>query len=276
MDNIEFTIDDISARLCKVAKTFRSPAKDTILFENYGKHLFEINLILQNLGEGGRILDVGGGVGVNLLCIQELVEQGLELYLIDKFEEYTIENRMGPSDRALKLMELSKICVINQDFWLNTMLPFESEFFDLITIFGVIEHLPGHPLRLLKEIKRILKQNGQIILCGPNSVSLVKKTKLLLGMHPYIPFDLWIADRYYSHYREYSPKEYRLLLEVSGFKHVHTIMSAEPSKTRARNRYRNGKHGVLSPIAMILYGLYILDILLPHLRPAVYCIGKKL
>lgn len=275
MGKFEFTADNIAARLREVAEAFGPPAKSKILFENYGKYLFEIQLILKSLGEGTRILDVGGGMGVNLLCIQRLVNQDLRLHLVDRFEEYTEENRMGSSDRGLKLMEEAKISVHTQDFWLNAELPYKPESFDVVTIFAVIEHLPGHPLRLLREIRRILKHNGKLILSGPNSVSLVKKVKLLFGKHPYIPFDLWIADKYYSHYREYNRKEYRRLLELSGFKHIQTIMSLEHSKTRALNKYCFFKHGLFTPITMALYGIYISDILLPNSRPAVYCVGEK-
>jgi SAM-dependent methyltransferase len=276
MNKFEITANNIAPRLLEVAKAFGPPAKYKILFENYGKYLFEIQLILKNLGDGTRILDVGGGMGVNLLCIQRLVNQDLKLHLVDRFEEYTEENRMGPSDRGLKLMGEAKISVITQDFWLNAKLPFKSDFFDVATIFAVVEHLPGHPLRLLREIRRVLKHNGKIILGGPNSVSLVKKVKLLFGKHPYIPFDLWIADKYYSHYREYNRKEYRRLIELSGFKHIQTIMSLEHSKTRAHNRYRNCKHGLFTPITMGLYGIYISHVLLPILRPSVYCVGEKI
>ena len=55
-----------------VAEEFGSPARETIVFENLGKHVLEIDLILRSLPGGGRVLDVGGGLGVNLLAIKRL------------------------------------------------------------------------------------------------------------------------------------------------------------------------------------------------------------
>ena len=41
-----------------------------------------------------------------------------------------------------------------------------------------------------------------------------------MKIDPYMNFDAWIKDNYYSHYREYTAKEYVQLLTLSGFKEI--------------------------------------------------------
>lgn len=267
--------NDIKKRLYEVANLFDRKAKETIIFENFGKHILEINFILKNLKYNGRILDIGGGLGINLMCLRKLIGQTVELCLIDQFEEYTDDNRMGSSDIGLELMRDSKISLINQDFWKYPKLPYDSDHFDIITCFDVIEHLPSHPLKLFGEIKRVLKTNGVFIFGAPNAISLHRRFKLLLGIHPYMPFDAWCGEKYFQHYREYTPNEFRCLLDMSGFNHLETILSDEPSATRAYNNYHNGKHNKLSFIAVVLYIYFFLEKLLPRMRQSVYCIARK-
>ena len=71
--NNNIDIDKIKSILHGIAEDFGSPAKDTILFANFGKHLEEIKMIISNFHSNGAILDVGGGLGVNLLAIRKLL-----------------------------------------------------------------------------------------------------------------------------------------------------------------------------------------------------------
>ena len=208
------------------------------------------------------------------MCLQRLTEESHALFLVDRFVEYTKRNRMGPAGRGVELMEESGITVVNQDIWHDTRLHFESDSFDLVTIFDVVEHLPGHPLKLLKEVRRVLKDKGAVLLSGPNLLGITERIKfLLLGKHPYMDFNLWIKEEYYSHYREYTRKEYCKLLDLSGFNAIHSIMVNEPLKTLALNRQAYGKYGGIKRIA--LFGMYALASVFPNLKPTVYCVGEK-
>lgn len=264
---------DISTTLHEIAGLFGEPARETILSDNFEKHAFEINMILEKCRQGGRILDVGGGMGVNLLCLRRL-SPALELHLIDRFEEYTDENRMGPGESGLQLMRDSAITVNTQDFWQTPVLPYETEFFDVVTCLDVLEHLPGHPLKLLGEINRVLKKGGTAIVSGPNSTTLMSRIRLLLGRYPYTPLELWCNDDYYSHYREYSRDECRTLLQMAEFGEIETVMLAEPSGRKAGYRSQASKYSW--PLrATAVWLIYFVTILLPRLRPTVYCIARK-
>jgi len=266
---------EISDVLLNTANYYKSNARDTILLENYGKHLFEINIMINSLEGNEKILDVGGGMGVNLLCIKELLNKNVGLYLIDRFEEYIESNRMGSGDTGIKIMREAGISVINQDFWNKSTFPFDSNSIDLITIFDVTEHLPGSPLKLFEEIKRILKPGGKLIFGGPNSVSISKRLRMLFGKHPYILLESWLNKNYYSHYREYSREDSLYIFKKIGFKNIKTFMVAEPSKTQARYHYFNDHKVRISLKMAILYILSVMEVLFPPFRSAVYCIAEK-
>jgi ubiquinone/menaquinone biosynthesis C-methylase UbiE len=263
--------------MTEIAEEFGGAAGKTILLESFGKQIIETELILKEFKEGSdfRALDIGGGLGTNFMAVRKILGSKPKLYLIDKFEEYTPDNSMGGKERGFELMKKNDISFIFQDFWENQKLPFENKSFDVVTIFDTIEHLPGNPIGLLREARRILRDGGKIIVSIPNSISIIKRVKLLFGKHPYIPFELWISEKYYSHYREYSRKEDIELLERSGFRDVIATGVSEPTKTRiSKMALGTKKFGYFSPVLWLLLVLYAIELLNEDLRPVVYCVAK--
>ena len=267
MREIDRALDDVGRR-------FGGAARETILLENLDKHRFEIARLLEALPGDGTALDLGGGLGVNLLVLRRL-RPDARLLLVDRFREYTADNRMGPRDVGLRLLEEAGIEVIEQDFWSSPALPVADATCDVVSMLDVVEHLPGHPLRQLRELHRATRRGGRCLLSGPNAVSIRKRIDLLLGRHPYIPFDQWTGDEYHLHVREYTAVEYRMLLERCGFDDVEVVRSQAVWRTRARNRYHRGVHARLSPTTVGLYAMLALETVLPPLRHTVYCIAER-
>ena len=276
MNNIKITGTKVITDAIKNAcEPYDKETRQTVFSENLGKHIFELQKILSFAEQNSGICDVGGGAGVNLLTLRNLGLKELELYLVDRFTEYSECNRMGSADVILNALEAENIKVVKQDFYQEKALRLESGYFDIVTLFDVTEHFPGHPLKLLREIHRILKPSGKIIIAGPNSVSLEKRLRMLLGRHPSIPFDTWLNDKYYSHFREYDRKEQAKLLKKSGFANIKTYMLNEPFKTQVSNKFYIYKRPAFSKIIFYLFILYIACSVFPVLRPTVYCIGEK-
>lgn len=272
---IEINNKNIFEILKEVASKFNNAAQKTIISENSGKHLFEITIILRNFKKKGAILDVGGGMGINLLCINKLLDKNAKFFLIDKFEEYTEENRMGSAETGLKLMQEENIDFISQDIWRESKLPFQEDTFDLVTIFDVTEHLPGSPLEIFKEIIRVLKPGGKIIFGGPNSVSVSKRIRLLFGKNPYISLKSWLSKNYYSHYREYNKSDNIFILKNVGFENIKTYMLPEPTRTQARHCYFNERK-INNPLKItVLYIYYILELIFKPFRSSIYCVAQK-
>jgi SAM-dependent methyltransferase len=271
-DSQAVTSDEVLARLFNVARDFDGPARDTLLFHNRGKHLVEISLILEHLPPGGSVLDIGGGMGVNLLAVSGLRQA--KLHLIDRFEEYDADNPMGHREVGLRLLRAAGVHVTKQDFWPEPKLPVEPNSLDVITLFDVVEHLPGSPLPLLDAVCHALKSQGTLILGGPNSVELVKRVKLALGRHPYMPFDLWVQNRYYSHYREYDAREYEKLVRRVGFTVRKRLHVAEPHRTEARFRFHRKHRSRFSPVILGLQVANVVETILPQLRSAIYIVAS--
>ena len=53
---------------------------------------------------------------------------------------------------------------------LEHKLPFENESFDIVTMLAVLEHL-SYPEDILKEINRILRKDGRLVLTVPSKIA---------------------------------------------------------------------------------------------------------
>jgi SAM-dependent methyltransferase len=65
---------------------------------------------------------------------------------------------------------LDGIRLVHHDFERDPSLPFESDFFDAVTMLAVFEHIEPAPLaELLREIRRVLRPGGTLVLTTPAS-----------------------------------------------------------------------------------------------------------
>ncbi|MFH1978390.1 MAG: methyltransferase domain-containing protein [Candidatus Aenigmatarchaeota archaeon] len=123
-----------------------------------------------------------------------------------------LEIGSGHSNYILK--DSIKIDVKKADFvWnLNDGLPFPSKSIDNIIACEIIEHM-NSPHDFVKEISRVLKKEGNLILTTPNIACLKNRLKLLFGKFPinvamadfyrfWYPGDPSIAQS--AHYSDYS------------------------------------------------------------------------
>jgi SAM-dependent methyltransferase len=98
-----------------------------------------------------KILDIGCGTGETLTYIKSLFPKAL-LYGIDTSSKaVTFSKRRGHKN----IYKASA-----------TKLPFKNQYFDVILILDVLEHIENDQL-VLNEINRVLKKNGTIIITSP-------------------------------------------------------------------------------------------------------------
>lgn len=109
------------------------------------------------------ILDLGCGNGYLLKQIKKKLPDA-SLTGIDVYKTYikNIEIRMGD---------------------INNGIPFKNDRFDCVIMGEVIEHLPD-PDYILKEVRRVLKSEGVLIISTPNLVSWANRIIVLFGIQP--------------------------------------------------------------------------------------------
>jgi len=100
----------------------------------------------------GRILDIGCGSYPYFLAHTSFAEK------------FAIDQIPLPQQTAAEL----RIESFTLDLEVKPRLPFQDDFFEAVTLLAVVEHLdPAHMAALFKEIYRVLKPGGQVILTTP-------------------------------------------------------------------------------------------------------------
>jgi len=131
----------------------------------------------------GRVLDIGAGTGKML---SDLKAKGWEVSGIDREQEAIKWSKKRGI--KLKLADIEK------------KLPFKKNSFDLILALDVLEHLDKDK-NCVKEMNRVLEQNGLIIITVPVYQRL---------------FDYW--DKMLGHRRRYSKNSLRKIIKTNEFK----------------------------------------------------------
>jgi SAM-dependent methyltransferase len=177
-------------------------------------------------------------IAMNLLMVRRLIRPGdcyldvgslgIEPALIEReFTSCIVKalsyegNRIGVGPEGLyetndpgddRCVDIEPIDVERQKF------PFDDGTFDLVTCFEVLEHLKCSPVPMLKEIKRVLKAEGQLILTTPNINSARSMIKMLCGRPPQeCPYLHHSLEYGVIHPKEYTMEEVRDLCSCLGF-----------------------------------------------------------
>lgn len=92
---------------------------------------------------------------------------------------------LGAIDIASQSLErYASFCTKTQKADLETSeFAFDSNFFDIVISFEVIEHLRD-PAKYLLEIQRVTKKGGMVLMSTPNIVSLISRLRMLAGALP--------------------------------------------------------------------------------------------
>lgn len=106
-----------------------------------------------------RALDIGSGLGATLIKLTHIAEDVIGLDIVNNID----------SDLPFVYCDLN-----------SKYLPFKNESFDLIICTEVLEHL-HHPHQVLKEMNRILTDDGLCVISIYNAYNIIETVKVLLG-----------------------------------------------------------------------------------------------
>ncbi|MBN2687622.1 MAG: class I SAM-dependent methyltransferase, partial [Deltaproteobacteria bacterium] len=158
-----------------------------------------IRVISERAGsQRGRVLDIGCGFGFFLREMKNRGWQAEGVEISPAGSRYTRDMLDVPVHvHPLEELELA------------------DDVFDVVTLFYVIEHVPD-PIKLLKEVNRILKPGGLVLLRWPHSTPIVR----LLGR---LSENL---DLYHTPYHlyDFSPATMNALLRRTGFRRIETVI----------------------------------------------------
>lgn len=159
---------------------------------------------------GDKILEVGCGDGFYLHLLSNLEIKKLELVGVD-FNPMALAS-------AKKNLAGKKVTLKRAD--LMKKIPFKNESFNKVIMSEVLEHLPDD-VKGLKEVKRVLKKGGILVLTVPNHnypffwdpVNWILEH--ITGNH--IKEGFW-SGLWNQHLRLYKPREAKRSVEKAGFK----------------------------------------------------------
>jgi SAM-dependent methyltransferase len=163
---------------------------------------------MKYLKRKSKILDFGCGPG-DMLAVLASLE-----YIVYGYDDLEDDwhNSQDNKQRILQFMEFAGINFSVAD---SANLPYEKEFFDLIMLNDVLEHLHDSPRELLNKLLEVCKPEGYLLITVPNAVNLRKRIDVLRGKTNLPSFEsyYWYPGKWRGHVREYVKNDLDKLAE---------------------------------------------------------------
>lgn len=170
---------------------------------------FDLDLVRRHAPQGAAVVEFGA---LPLLLTAPLQEAGYNLQAVD----------IGPERFSKSIAKLG-LAVTRCDIERET-LPFDDDSFDLAVFNELFEHLRINPIHTMREVRRVLKPGGMLMLSSPNMRSLAGIGNFLIKNECYScapdPFEQYSRlERlgHMGHVREYTTRELASFLTRVGF-----------------------------------------------------------
>ena len=197
--------------------------------------------------DGLKLLDVGSGPMDKTAVLQKM---GFDCSAVDDLGDpwHKLEGKSEAIVTFGRRMGIDFFLQNNGDY----TIPFESNYFDVVTSLAVIEHLHETPRLILNSMGKHLKPGGYLVIVMPNSVNLRKRISVLMGRTNYSPIEVlfYSLGSYRGHVREYTLPETKYICEAAGFQVVH----ADTFESTAHGRLPHGLREIYLLAGKIIRG----------------------
>jgi SAM-dependent methyltransferase len=260
--------------LDEVGTFFPENIRRSMFNQDYHRNLEIIKFISPIMEKPFKVLDIGIGPGIASLVLSKM---GINVTGFDTWEEYASEynNRSGEKNDIINRLKDHGVEIRFHN--LSETLPFETDSFDVVLFLDVIEHLPGSPGPVLKEIYRLLKPGGYLIVTTPNMANLRNRVIFSFGKSHYLGFkDSFSSAKYFGHNREYTFDEMVFMLRESGF----TIFSSKLSNcwqiyTQIDSNQYDKKFRLNSLRQIVMLGYLFMTYLIPKTKFYMLLMARK-
>ncbi len=164
----------------------------------------------------GQCLELGANPYFTTMLLQQFTD--LDLVLANYFGSSVQNARVIQEVKYRDFIsgQESLVCFESHHFNIESeRFPFEDSSFDVVIFCEIIEHLLMDSATVLREIKRVLKPNGKLVLSTPNVARLENVLRIIAGVNIYDPYSG--NGPYGRHNREYTKHELFSLLDYLGF-----------------------------------------------------------
>lgn len=205
-DQIVSILDDVHAEINQIG--WVDEGEKVYFTEQRGRYEFMLRYLEEGIIPGHALLDVGSHVLHFSMAASSLgyLVSGTDVGLFAGLVSNKLrQERYGISE--------VRECDLSKD-----TLPYSDQSFDVVNFSETLEHLNFNPLPVVKELHRVLKPGGRVLITTPNALRLGNRVRFLMGHNVFADLNnLCWGDPYSAHYREYSLDEVVQLLEWGGF-----------------------------------------------------------
>ncbi|MCB9895819.1 MAG: class I SAM-dependent methyltransferase [Planctomycetes bacterium] len=175
---------------------------------------FHLSLLLRRV-PGGRVADIGGGVGLFSIGARAF---GLQSVLVDDFRD-SVNTAHG--EAALEPHRKLGVEVISRDV-IAEGVEFEPASLDAVTSFDSMEHWHHSPRKLFAQLMEALKPGGWFILGVPNAVNMRKRLTVPFGRGKWSSMQEWYVEPVFrGHVREPDARDLRYIARDLKLEAVH-------------------------------------------------------
>jgi SAM-dependent methyltransferase len=210
--------------------------------DDVNRFAFHLSHVLKFVPPGGRIADVGAGLGPQVHALTSLGYRGV---IVDDFGD-------SWHSKAIDVLEWQKrdgVEVVSCDALRGV--PLNEASVDAIMTFDCLEHLHHSPKRMLQDCVRALKPGGLFFLGVPNCVNMRKRITVPFGYGKWSRITEWYDKEVFrGHVREPDVQDLRYIASSLGLRDV-TIHGRNWLGFNSRSAFVRALTAIADPVLQI-------------------------